>query len=347
MSTVKRFRYWVVVLVAGAGICLSAVYVRYSGQSTSALVRDIAGRYDACVATMANRAAWMGCWQPTLERAISRYGLTAVLTAIGHKYNQRDYAELGGITRCHDLTHLSGQIAIRASGDAAAVFRQCTDLCGYGCYMGVVDGSVTEDFFSKPYADLCKTSPAPLPCIHGLGHAIGNRFGNVASGQQYCMVLPDPVDQQHCITGLMMERFEASVFGHEPEPIPADLPAYCASLLEGSRNVCYWRIGFLTYLRDGNLPETIRACDAIPAFERGGCISVVGQEMYFQFRGDAQKIVELCSLYAHPDDEMTCIEGALRKSVFSDDLYRHGSEICARTEPDIRDRCYRYLQEPH
>lgn len=335
---------FMVCIVAGVLFFVYLAAVKMQEKTLPNTLR-VEGMWTMCEPAIRDRLTWISCWRQALPALISRYGLSTVLNSAEEHYNAEDNAELGGISRCHDFAHLAGEVAIRQLKSTKNVFSQCTPMCGYGCYMGVVDGSLKPDFFESEYKQICSTSPEPYPCIHALGHAIGNRFGSVLKGQQYCAGFGEDEARQHCMSGLLMERFEASSFGHESDLIPEDIVSFCTALDPGVRNVCYWRSGMLTYWRTKSYRTAIQICDDIPAFERLGCISVLGQEMYYELKADAKKILDFCSYFPDQDDGWQCIEGALKKSVISDALLRHGEAICNEVPPTKTDTCRTFLHE--
>ncbi len=304
----------------------------------------IEAHWNTCERFLGNRTEWNSCWKKPLFTAIHDFGLRTVLLVAEEEYNRSDNADSGGISRCHDFAHQAGESAVRLLRDPETAFAQCTPMCGYGCYMGVVDGTLTPDFFDTEYTHLCRVSPEIYPCIHALGHAIGNRLASVVKGQQYCAKFSQDAERQHCMSGLLMERFEASSFGHETEPIPEDPLGFCMSLDPLVRKVCYWRSGMLTYWRTRSYDLAIRTCNVVPDFERLGCISVLGQEMYFEHKGNAEKIVGFCELFTDTVDTRICIEGALTKSVMSDALLRHGLAICNEVEAGEQNACNQFLR---
>ncbi len=304
-------------------------------------------QWRVCSEVVTDRVKWVQCWQKSLPDAISRWGLTPVLRGIETMLSQNDYSGSGGITACHDLAHVAGKTGMNMLKDKQKAFQSCTPFCGYGCFMGVLEGYFhTNEQFDREYASVCSDDAYPKPCYHALGHAIGDRIGTIEDAVGYCIRLSQSEDRQQCVSGLFMERFEASDYGHALLPIPADMTAFCKTLPDGDgRAICYRRAGFMAYLRTSDISAAVAACESVSDMEKMACIFTLGQEMYYTVRGDAEKLFPFC--YGFPDDTRRekCIEGALASSVISEGTARHGVELCGMAKDKLRTFCFDTLGE--
>lgn len=289
-----------------------------------------------------SRGARMSCLEKELEPYAKIYGISPFIKELESSFIASDEASTGGISKCHDSAHIIGILGGKLESTVSKAFGQCTSICGYGCFMGVVDGYMAKGKnFLAEVDTLCGQSIHPLPCWHAVGHALVNRLGTLEAVFDHCSLLDDPTIQSQCVSGAFMEVYEFSGYGHEQRAIPEDMISYCDTVPPVGKAYCYTVSGYFTYRLTGDQKKAIGVCHAVPSDRFDSCIYMLSKNVYYDLKGSAQSVLNLCDSISGA--KPVCIEGALFASVVSDPLARHGFELCNIADEADKHSCYAAL----
>lgn len=298
-----------------------------------------------------DRAKSILCFRKSLEDSIASRGFKPFLAALETLFLADDKAQQGGITECHDLAHAIGELGgvnARVLNEALA---DCTEICTYGCYHGVVEGYVAKhgDFLDELpslcggelFAGIRQSSRSA--CFHGLGHGVASIAGfDIKKSLKLCDVISEE-GRSECGSGVIMELYEPSSFAHPLLEFPKDIPEFCKGLGGVYSEACYNTAGLHEYARSLDIKKAFDTCRAVPLTLRRSCQVAIGQNFYFVFQGQAPSIYGACNVASRMEERRVCLEGALISSLVSDPLARHGFELCNIVEEEFRPYCLQFL----
>lgn len=298
-----------------------------------------------------NRTKGILCYKQIVEEEIRKQGIRPFMEALEGIYLASDDAESGGITRCHDLAHAIGQVGAIAAEDPNQAVLSCTSLCTSGCYHGVVEGYLAKgENLEVKLPSLCGSAKENLSdgelgaCYHGLGHGTATISGyDLYEALSLCDKVSEE-GRRDCGQGVIMELYEPSSFDHALLEFPPDIPAFCNTLWGVYAEVCHATAGLHEYARSRDREKAVATCAAVPKELQDGCMSGLGQNIYFYEQGEATRIIDFCR---KAGERWTgpCISGAVEAGVMSDPLARHSFALCQKLEGSIKKLCYRTLRE--
>ncbi len=287
----------------------------------------------------------MICLEKSLRPHITTESISSYLHALEVQFRKEDDASAGGITKCHETVHVIGILAGERSENISKTFGECTPICGYGCYMGVTDGYLAHGRdYLKEVESICSNTAHSLPCWHAVGHTFVNRVGNIDDALALCERISDVMSRSHCISGVFMETYEFSGYGHEQKPIPSDMIAYCETVRSEAQTYCFTVAGYFTYRSSGDKRESIRVCNSVPEDRRNDCFHMLGKNVYYDVNGSEEIMHAFCGMVSeHYRSE--CTRGVIFASVTSDPLARHSVSYCSLLSGISRITCFSFLGE--
>src|SRR5688572_15430748 len=145
----------------------------------------------------------MECFEKSFESLFLKDGLKSSLSKLEKITIANDNAETGGITKCHDAAHSIGMLAGMYTTDLQST---CTNLCGFGCHMGVLEGYFhTDPIEIENFPAICRASSHPYSCVHAVGHYISHETGSLEKSLATCDRIPEEEYRGHCTSGVFME----------------------------------------------------------------------------------------------------------------------------------------------
>ncbi len=280
----------------------------------------------------------MDCFSKSFESFFLKDGLPRLLSQLQDLTTKDDHAEGGGITKCHDAAHSIGMLAGMYTTDLQSTFTQCTNLCGFGCHMGVLEGyfdmhpSEIENFPA-----ICRASSHPYSCVHAVGHFVSHQTGNLEKSLATCDQIPEEEYRGHCTSGVFMELFEQPIHSDTSFQMPQNLTLLCNSLSGVHKSFCLTMSGFYTYLATTDFNKGIETCLKSP--EKNVCFNNYSKALYYRQNGDAQKMFDFCKIV--PEEFLgNCQEGVTTASILSDPVIRHGFEFCDLYQGANRQNCF-------
>lgn len=222
----------------------------------------------------------------------------------------------GFLSFCHEASHTIGRAAYNVEGSVPKAFEIGFDVCDFGFYHGVIEGSsdkLTDDEFRSLIASLCSdlASSSELffgQCAHGVGHAASRRSNNdLVKGFSFCEAFDNAnVDERlrrdalgACGTGVSMEWFaKAGAQGADLNdflPEVSFLPDACLEVPSRWQPDCFEYVGNTV---DSSRPveslkELTSLCNESPAAE--ACFKGLARAAGGLKVGDSNA-VEICAL---------------------------------------------------
>ncbi len=339
--TVNVYDNYLQLLIGKIKSVVTGLKDKFSKQPSAQTNTDLNQAVSVC--SNQDRTKFIFCLKNVLKDLIGNSGVKKLLSQLETSYKKNDFSSQGGITRCHDIAHAIGQAGVSAAKDSKTVLSQCTDLCTSGCFHGAIEQSVLQqsaDAFLGKVSNLC-SDPA---CFHGLGHGLASIAGyDLQKSLTLCDRLKEHNDKRNCGFGVFMEIYEPSSFNPIPKALPEDLLTFCGGLSGVYLEVCYRNIGSYEYSRTKqDITKGLDMCRSIPQNYQRECRVALGQQIYFNQRGNSQNILNLCRSEQKPEFK-DCIDGAIMSSVSSDPLARHGFELCSQVNDEIKPDCYQFL----
>ncbi len=282
------------------------------------------------------RTKYIVCYKKNLEQGVKIFGLKPMMAELENRYLYSVDFDRGGINQCHDVAHALGQTAGAYSKDLNKTILECPNICTSGCFHGVVEGAISTGYkILDNIGILCKNkingveASTNSDCFHGLGHGVADISGfDLIQSLKYCDLIDSIEGQRNCGAGVIMELYEPSSFDHALLEFPEDIAKFCGTLWGTYAETCYITAGTHAYIRNNSEQESVNACISVPSNFVGGCVSALGQNMFFVYQGDYKKLENFCTqlLKNHLKD---CYSGVIESSVMSDPLVRKGVEICS------------------
>lgn len=329
----------VTVLVFIAGI-MSQPYIhsQWRGYEAKQAV-DIVQRGITRCSASDNRLTRVSCLRSALESAVRRFGIRGSMDAL--RTFMVGYGGGSGIevANCHDIAHVIGKIGVQSTHNAKSSLSQCTNLCGDGCFHGVVEGFLASGGNMQDASEtLC--DPADTSCFHGLGHGIATTVGELHKSLKYCDHVVSEAGKEQCGYGVLMELYESSTFGHEVLQLPSDVVGFCNDLGGIYKEVCLSKAGIHEYTRTKDVVSAGAVCAKVPGTSH--CLNLLGVLIFWQFQDSPSGLVDACEKTG-PDRWQECVRGAVLESVNIDPLARQGFAICALVLGVYAPRCYETL----
>lgn len=280
----------------------------------------------------------MDCFEKSFESFFLKDGLPKLQSQLRDMTIKNDNADTGGITKCHDAAHSIGMLAGMYTTNLQKTFSQCSNLCGFGCHMGVLEGY----FDMHPaevdnFPEICRVSSHPYSCVHAVGHFVSHKNGDLKQSLSTCDKIPEDEYRGHCTSGVFMEIFEQPIHSDTSFAMPNNLTILCNSLKGVHKSFCFTMSGFYTYLSTNDFDKGIAMCLNAP--EKEVCINNYSKALYYRLNGNAQKMYDFCNIVP-PKFLGNCQEGVTTASVLSDPIIRHGFEFCSLYTGDDRQNCF-------
>ncbi len=293
------------------------------------------------------RTKYIVCYKKNLESGVLTYGLKPMMSQLENRYLHSVDFDSGGINQCHDVAHAIGQTAGANSKDLNNTILECPNICTSGCFHGVVEGAISTGYkILENIGNLCQNkingvdASTNTDCYHGLGHGVASLSGfDLQQSLKYCDLISGIDGQRSCGAGVIMELYEPSSFDHAILQFPDDIASFCATLWGTYEETCYVTAGTHTYTKNTSESESIKACVSVPDEYISDCISALGQNMFFVYQGEFEKIDLFCK--STPSKYLiNCYSGVIESSVMSDPLVRKGVEICSLFDTKEANVCF-------
>ncbi|GEM_PF-5296332 len=228
--------------------------------------------------------------------------------------------------QCHLLAHQLGRRAFDVSGLSVAGLKDA-HVCRSGFIHGLFEHAVLRADSSN-LSSLCLaygpgTTARSLNCLHGLGHGLYSRFGDVEQSLAYCVKTGGgPIAAKVCAGGVFMDAF---LGGHSNRPADAndsDPFVFCQRFDFAEECLRYSVLG----LSRRHLSSTIsvKDCDGAPPGFSVFCRQGVGVFSAKLNDYNPRSILASCS------NDSTCMNAAAFESGFSGEAFK-GSALCLST----------------
>lgn len=317
---------------------IAILYLGWNGYSNQ---NDFSQKYEKCSLLSTSRLR-MECFTNSFRKDWEKSGTQSLLDQLSTIFTEDDKAESGGITKCHDAAHAIGMVAGMASNNIQKTFTSCTNLCGYGCHMGVIEGYFEMGHHSfNEFPTICAASSHPYSCVHAIGHFTAHETNDLAASLRICDQIPELEYRGHCTSGVFMELFEQPIHADTSIAIPQDITSFCKSFEGVHQSFCFTMSGFYQYLNTRDLQKGIDYCLGLSE-GNDVCISNFSKALYYQENGSVEKMADFCLKV--PEDFLPfCHDGVLIASVLSDPVARHGMEFCNYHQSRERNYCFTRL----
>ncbi len=315
-------------------VFLSSWVLKIQDQHSLEVFKD---KYEKCSLGTTSRLR-MNCFSEAFSTDFRKDGTKVLLSRLEETYTQNDNAKNGGITKCHDAAHAIGMLAGMYSTNIQETFGKCSNLCGFGCHMGVIEGYFnTHPEAIVNFPAICKESSHIYSCDHSVGHYVAHATENLEKSLSSCNMIQDIQYRGHCTSGVFMELFDQPIHSDSGLAIPTDLKSFCNSLTGVHKSFCFTMSGFYDYLITNDLTRGINTCLKAP--EEAVCFTNFSKSLYYRMDGDAAKMYDFCKQV--PDKFLTaCQNGVVNASLLSDPILRHGFEFCRLYQDQNRKDCF-------
>ncbi len=298
-------------------------------------------KYQECSLLNTSRLR-MDCFSGTFKKDWEKYGTQSLLGQLAETFIKDDHAESGGITKCHDAAHAIGMLAGMASINIQKTFASCTNLCGYGCHMGVIEGYFEMGHHSfADFPSICAASSHPYSCVHAVGHFTAHESDDLFTSLKTCDQIPQIDYRGHCTSGVFMELFEQPIHADTGIGIPQDITSFCNSLSGVHKSFCFTMSGYYRFLNTGDFQKGVDFCLGLSE-GKDVCINNFSKALYYKENGSTSKMYDFCQKV--PKNFLSsCQDGILMASVLSDPVARHGLELCNLYLGQERTYCFTRL----
>jgi len=338
------------VLIFFIGVVYSFFFTNSPSKYNSASNEDIVQIFDLTSKNCSEnkeRTKYIVCYKKKLEQGVKTFGLKPMMAELENRYLYSVDFDRGGINQCHDVAHAIGQTAGASSKDLNKTILECPNICTSGCFHGVVEGAISTGYkILDNIGILCKNkingveASTNSDCFHGLGHGVADISGfDLIQSLKYCDLIDSVEGQRNCGAGVIMELYEPSSFDHALLEFPEDIAKFCGTLWGTYAETCYITAGTHAYIRNNSEQESVDACISVPSSFVSGCVSALGQNMFFVYQGDYKKLETFCTQFLK-NYLKDCYSGVLESSVMSDPLVRKGVEICSSFDVTKSKECF-------
>lgn len=211
---------------------------------------------------------------------------------------------------CHSEAHDLGKIVYRETLDVADAIERCRDVCGGGCFHGVLmeafseaseksldeEGHVELAQAQKHATEFCEDTQVPRfhkkgKCVHGMGHALAFLADyNLARALDACKLFGDRVLEFYCSGGVFMEY--DMVFGERNmQEKPLHYP--CDTFTEFP-SACYTYKAKRFKEKFGSSQKVAAECMKLDGFLSLGCFRGLGFAYIGEVISSPSRIVEIC-----------------------------------------------------
>jgi hypothetical protein len=298
--------------------------------------------------TTSDRAKSILCFRNILEKSVAKYGLRPFVVAVGDMFTAGN-SGLTSPTQCHDILHALGEAGGIHSGDINNTIGQCTDVCTYGCFHGVIEGYLmTGADIVKEIPQLCQIDDPDGnfkgACYHGLGHSFASIAGfDLSQSFNLCSLISEERFKIDCGSGVMMELYELGSFDHPLAQWPADIPGFCSTFKAPYSQICYTTAGLHEYGRSQNIKKAFQTCSLVPVNFFEECNISIGRNFYYVYQGAVPQIIDACR-NQNENVFLSCIQGAISADHAVDPESKKGYDICSQLGNKLKDKCLGYLR---
>lgn len=295
------------------------------------------------------RTKGMVCFRKKLEPMVRHKGVRIVIESLASALQGAGMVPVSSSFTCHDVAHAIGQIGALSSDAISVPLGACTDLCGAGCYHGVIEGYLARGIdVIDAIPGICATFDTgrkQAECFHGLGHGIAN-FMKLPIGETInrCDAAPTEDYRKECGEGVIMEYFNPTGIVFANADIPEDILRLCRSFQGVYERSCYTVSGLYEYARENNFQKAVAVCLSVPLGIGPTCIEYVGQSVFELNGRSADQAIGIC-MDSGKELVFSCITGVIRAIILADPRAREGFVLCDKIESSLRPSCYKILGE--
>ncbi|MEK9157850.1 MAG: hypothetical protein AAB638_01540 [Patescibacteria group bacterium] len=289
------------------------------------------------------------CLKKHLEGSVIKYGIGPFVEVVGNMFVEGD-SNLTSATQCHDVLHAIGEVGGANSKDVNKTISQCSAVCTYGCFHGVIEGYLMKGAdIAQEIPQLCQiegndNGNFKSACYHGLGHGVASVVGfDFSNALDKCDLIPEERYKIDCGSGVIMELYEPGSFNHAQLEWPADIPKFCNSLKYPYSKVCHTTAGLHEYGRSQSPQKAFRACESVPKDLSRECNISIGRNFYYVFQGSSSKIIEACK-NKNETVFLSCVQGGISSSLAVDSQSQKGYEICGKLDNKFKNKCLEFLK---
>lgn len=299
------------------------------------------------------------CLTKLSEILLDQFSMKEILT-----YFRNNEANMDVFSFCHETTHFLGQELYKRVGDKKIAFNQCFEVCGAGCYHGVLEGYIKakrlsvgthDEILAQELNKFCGT-PAdhdrPLlynECVHGIGHGtmfLTNR--DLQRSLRICDALATPA---LCYKGVFMENsfwvggLDAAGNYQKPRSFkPEDPLNPCNIVDEKYQWECYGeKAADFGSQTDWNFQKMLSLCKLIPDAYRDQCYLHIGAQFGLQSQ-NLDEVVSSCEVSPDVRRKNLCIDAAVTTI---GDRYPENTDklidFCSRAKIETKAVCYEQM----
>lgn len=184
-------------------------------------------------------------------------------------------------------------------------------------------------------------------CVHGIGHgAMFITDGELPQALEICDNLTTQRDIDSCYSGVFMENSSSSTSTDHPgKYIKKDDRMYpCNILEERYLPLCYrYQSSYFAQLTRNNWVETSKLCSLVPKAYRSGCFQTIGTNQV-GFTQDMKQMIYDCSLMPTDEYRTICLQGIV---ISLGGRYRGNSQkiidLCNLVEEKFKAACFKQM----
>ncbi len=254
-----------------------------------------------------------------LKRLVQSAGVTVVMKALNDLFASKKTVAGFATTSCHDVAHIVGELSVEGGRSLGDTIASCGGFCSYGCVHGaLLSGIKAHPELANNPDTICTSLPQSAPfahrvaCEHGIGHGMAELASyDMSKAFASCDGLSSEAARFHCGRGVVMEVVDSPVLAHPKRTLPEDILSFCNELSGIYRDACLVNVGSRELARSGRMDLALGNCRrVVPDKLQESCMEYLGQNGYFLFNRDVDKLLTLCGS-AEDKLFLACVAGGL------------------------------------
>jgi hypothetical protein len=257
--------------------------------------------------------------------------------------------------RCHELTHVIGESALKNAVSPAEAFAKGDAFCANGYYHGIMqelihrqgNRDISKEFLNNlcvPFRAPSKTASAVshINCAHGIGHGIMYANSNeVFEALKTCDLLDDETEQEPCWGGVFMENLLTDFKEHRTKYVnPEDLLFPCNAVEDKYEGACYTYQSSYIFKITKSFEKTFAACKKFPKQYQDVCFRGVGGNAATLGGSNMKSIQKVCvSIAISEHEQKNCVNGAMASIVSIQGSLEDGRSLCAILPENLQSSC--------